>query len=194
MALRNKLFTTTTLAVALGAFGVLASAQTTETPKADGTKAEKLERRGGRGGEIGKRGGKRHGGDHRMGGMRGGMGMLRGIELTDAQKEQIKAVHEANKPTGENKVLMASIRETRKAGGTITEDQKAQIKLVRDAQKAKMRGVHEQILSILTPEQKAQLEAKKVEMKQHREEFREKRQEMREKRKADGEAKPAKVS
>jgi len=190
MALRSKLFTTTTLAVALGAFGVFASAQTTETPKADGTKAEKHERRGGRGGEFGRHGGPRHGGP----GMRGGMGFLRGIELTDAQKEQIKAIHEANKPSDENKALFDSIRETRKAGGTITEDQKAQLKQIRDAQRSKMESVHQQILGVLTPEQKTQLEAKKAEMQKRREEFREKRQEMREKRKAEGEAKPAKVS
>lgn len=187
MALRKKLFTTTTLAVALGAFGILASAQTTETPAADGTKVEKHDRKG----HFGKRGGKRGGMRH---GMRGGMGMLRGIELTDAQKEQIKAIHEANKPTGENKALFDQIRETRKAGGTITEEQKAQLKTLREAQKAKMQGVHEQILAILTPEQKTQLEAKKAEMKQRREEMRQKRQEMREKRKAAGETAPAKVS
>jgi len=180
MALRKKLFTTTTLAVALGAFGVFASAQTTETPKADGTKAEKHERRGG---EFGKRGGMRRGGH----GMRGGMGMLRGIELTDAQKEQIKAIHEANKPDPATLDLMKSIRETRKAGGTITEDQKAQLKQLREGRKSKMEAVHQQILGILTPEQKTQLEAKKAEMQKRREEFRQKRQE----RKAAGETKPA---
>ena len=125
MALRKKFFTTTTLAVALGAFGMIASAQTTETPAADGTKVEKGDRKGGfgkRGGKFGKRGGMRHGGGH---GMRGGMGMFRGIELTDAQKEQIKAIRQANKPSEETMALMKSIRETRKAGGTVTEEQKA---------------------------------------------------------------------
>ena len=180
MALRKKLFTTTTLAVALGAFGVFASAQTTETPAADGKKAEKHERRGGRGG-------KRHG-------MRGGMGMLRGIDLTEDQKAQIKAIHEANKPSAETKALMDSIRETRKTGGTITEEQKAQLKQLRQGQREKMQGVHQQILGILTPEQKTQLEAKKAEGMKRREEFRQKRQEMREKRKAEGATKPADVN
>jgi protein CpxP len=187
MALRKKLFTTTTLAVALGAFGVFASAQTTETPAADATKVEKGDRKGGfgkRGGKFGKRGGMRHGG-HRMG---GGMGFLRGIELTDAQKEQIKAIHEANKPTGENKALFDQIRETRKAGGTITEEQKAQMKSLRQAQKAKMQGVHEQVLAVLTPEQKTQLEAKKAEMKTRMEQ----RRQLRQQKKA--EAKPATVN
>lgn len=173
MALTKKLFTTTTLAVALGAFGMIASAQTTETPATDGTKIEKGDRKGGfgkRGGKFGKRGG------HGMKGMRGGMGMLRGVELTEAQKGQIKAIHEANRPTGENKALFDSIRETRKAGGTITEEQKAQMKQLRQAQRAKMQGVNEQILAVLTPEQKTQLEAKKAEMKVKMEQRRQFRQ------------------
>lgn len=188
MAIRTKLFTTTTLAVSIGAFGVFASAQTTETPT-DGTKVEKGDRKGrfGKRGEFGKRGG-RHGGP----GMRGGHGFFRGIELTEAQKGQLKAIHEANKPTGEHKALFDSIRETRKAGGTITEEQKAQLKQIRDAQREKMKGVHEQMLAVLTPEQKAQLDARKAEMKQKRDEFRQKRQEMREKRKV--EAKPAEAN
>lgn len=188
MAIRTKLFTTTTLAIAVGAFGILANAQTTDAPAADGQKIEKGERKGrfGKRGKFGKRGGMR---GRRMG---GGMGFFRGIELTDAQKEQLKAIREANKPTGEHKALFDSIRETRKAGGTISEEQKAQMKQLREAQVAKMKGVHEQMLAILTPEQKAQLDAKKAEMNQKREQFREKRKEMREKRKA--EAKPAQVS
>ena len=191
MAIRTKLFTTATLALSIGAFGVFAGAQTTETPATDGQKVEKGDRKGGfgkRGGKFGKRGGMRHGG-HRMG---GGMGMFRGIELTDAQKEQIKAIREANKPAGDHKALFDSLRETRKAGGTITEEQKAQMKQLREDRKAKMAVVHEQMLAILTTEQKAQLEARKAERLQKREQFRQKRQEMREKRKA--EAKPAQVS
>jgi protein CpxP len=192
MAIRTKLFTTTTLALSIGAFGVFAGAQTTETPATDGQKIEKGDRKGGfgkRGGKFGKRGGMRHGGGH---GMRGGMGMFRGIELTEAQKEQMKAIRQANKPSEETMALMKSIRESRKAGGTITEDQKAQMKQLREGQRAKMQGVHEQMLAILTPEQKAQLETRKAEMQQKREQFRQKRQEMREKRKT--EAKPAQVN
>ena len=189
MAIRTKIISTIALTFAVGAFSVFATAQTTETPAAgDATKTERHERKGfGKRGEFGKRGGMRHGGPGMRGrhGMRGGMGMLRGIELTDDQKAQIKAIHEANKPTGENKALFDTIRETRKAGGTITEEQKAQLKQLRDAQMAKMKSVHEQVLGILTPEQKAQLEARKAEMQQRREQFRQKRQEMREKRKAE---------
>lgn len=162
------------------AFSAFAAAQATpETPKTDGQKAEKMERRG-----FGKRGG--HHGGMRHGGR--GMGFLRGIELTDAQKEQIRSIREANKPGQEVMDQMKAIRETRKNGGTITEVQKAQLKELRQAQRAKMKGVHEQIIAVLTPEQKTQLETRRAEMQKRREEFRQKRQELREKRKI--EAKP----
>ena len=94
----------------------------------------------------------------------------------------------------ETMALMKSIREARKAGGTITEEQKAQLKSFRDDRKAKMQGVHEQIMAVLTPDQKTQLEAKKAEGMKRREEFRQKRKEMREKRKAAGETTPAQIS
>ena len=106
-----------------------------------------------------------------------GMGFLRGIELTDAQKEQIRTIHEANKPDQATLDQMKAIREARHNGGTITEEQKAQLKQLRQAQRAKMDSVHQQILAILTPEQKAQLEQRKAEMQKRREEFRQKRQE-----------------
>ena len=47
----------------------------------------------------------------------------------------------------------------------------------RQARKAKREQVHQQILAVLTPEQKTQLEARKAEMQKRREEFRQKRQE-----------------
>lgn len=190
MAFKSKIVSSITLVFAIGAFSVFATAQaSSETPSADANKAEKHERKG-----FGKRGGKfgRHGGRGMMGRHGGGMGMLRGIELTEAQKEQIKAIRQANKPSEETMAFMRSLRETRKAGGTITEDQKAQLKQMRDARREKAQAIHTQIMGILTPEQKAQLEARKAEMQQNREQWKQKRQEMREKRKAD--VKPADVN
>jgi Spy/CpxP family protein refolding chaperone len=63
-----------------------------------------------------------------------------------------------------------------KRNGTITPDQQAQLDQFRNAGRERMRGVHEQIINVLTAEQKAQLEAKKAEMKARREEFRQKRE------------------
>ena len=171
MAIRSKIFSSLALAVAIGGFSVLASAQESTTAPAEGQKVEKGDRK------SGKRGG-HHG--RGMKGRRGGgkgMGFLRGVELTDAQKEQIRAIREANKPDPADFEQLKAIREARKSGGTVTEEQKAQMKQLREARRAKMGQINQQILAILTPEQKAQLDARKAEMQKRREEFRQKRQE-----------------
>lgn len=178
MSLKTKLFSSLTMGFAVVAFSTFASAQTVGEAPVDGAKkVEKHDRKG-----FGKRGDGRMG--HR-GGHGKGMGGLRGIELTDAQKEQIKAIREANKPDAASMELMKSIRETRKAGGTITEDQKAQLKQMREAQKVKHELVRQQIDSVLTLEQKAQIETRKAEMKKRFEE----RRQLRQQKKA-AEAKP----
>ena len=173
MAIRSKIFSSLTLVFAIGAFSVFATAQESTTAPKDGKKTERGDRKfGKRGGEFDRGGMRGHHGGRGM-----GMGFLRGIELTDAQKEQIRAIHEANKPNPADFEAMKSIREARKSGGTITEEQKAQLKQFRDARQAKHDQVQQQILAVLTPEQKSQLEARKAEMQKRREEFRQKRQE-----------------
>lgn len=155
------------VAILVLTFGVFAGATlaqdtTTTSPKQDNVeKSDKFQRRGGkfgRGGE-GFRGGMHRGGP---------MGMLRGIDLTDAQKAQIKTILESNKPDQATLDQMKSLREARKNGTQLTDDQKAQLKAARQAQAAKMRSVHEQILSVLTAEQKAQLEQRHQQMEQRR--------------------------
>lgn len=184
MAIRSKIFSSLTLVFAIGAFSVFATAQEATPAPQDGQKVEKGDRKFGmRGGKFGRRGMMgRHGGR--------GMGMLRGIELTEAQKAQIKAIHEANKPAAGEFDGLKAIREARKSGATITEEQKAQLKEFRQARKAKMEQVHQQVLAILTPEQKAQLETRKAEMQKRREEFRQNRKELRQKRQVGIQAKP----
>src|SRR5215218_6614823 len=83
MSLSSKLITG---AVAVSAFAFAASAQDTKVaPKADGQRAPREMRHDGMRGERHDRRG--------PGGFE-----LRGINLTDAQKEQIRQIHEANKP------------------------------------------------------------------------------------------------
>ena len=186
MSLKSKLSSFLTLAFAVTAFGVVVSAQETAPAPKDDT--QKMERhRGGRDGKFGRHGdrdGKR-GGRH---GMRGGMFGLRGIELTDAQKEQMRQIHEANKPSESLMAELKSFREARKSGSELTDAQKERMKSIRGEMQAKRELVHQQVLGILTAEQRQQLEARKAERQQRREEFREKRKEFRQKRDA---AKPA---
>ncbi|MDM7921108.1 MAG: Spy/CpxP family protein refolding chaperone [Pyrinomonadaceae bacterium] len=173
MSFKSKLFSSLAMGAAVAVFAVAGSAQTPTEQKPEGGK--KMEKRWGKGDGLGKgmRGGKR--------GMHGGFG-LRGIELTDAQKEQIKAIREANKPSEElraqHQEQMKAFREARKAG-TLTEEQKTQMKAFRDERMAKMQAMRAQIEAILTPEQKQQLEARKAERQQRMEQRRELRQQRR---------------
>jgi len=149
------------VAVLILAFGVFAGAalaqDTTTTPAPDNTqRPDRPQRHGGF-----RRG---DGGPGFGGKLRGGpMGMLRGIDLTDAQKAQVKSILDANKPDQATLDQMKTLRDARKNGTELTADQKAQLKAARQAQNEKMKSVHEQILNVLTAEQKAQLEKRRQE-------------------------------
>jgi periplasmic protein CpxP/Spy len=178
MSLKSRFFTIFTAAAATAAFATFTVAQESTTSPSPEKKAEKRmkgegKRMGGKG-HFGKRGG--------MMGMRmGRMGGFAGIELTDAQKEQIKSIREANKPTGVHRDEMKTIAEARRAG-TITDAQKERVKSIRQEMMAHRQNVQAQIMAVLTPEQKAQIEQRRTEMQQKRQEFRQNRQEFRQKR------------
>jgi len=104
-------------------------------------------------------------------GKRGGMMPgLRGIELTDAQKAQIKTIRESNRPDEATMKEFRAIHEARKAGTEFTPEQKERLKALREQSAAKAKSVHEQIRAVLTPEQKAQIEKRNAEMRQRFEE------------------------
>ena len=75
-----------------------------------------------------------------------------------------KTILDANKPDQATIDQMKSLREARENGTELTADQKAQFKAAREAQRTKMESIHQQILAVLTPEQKQQLDAKHQEM------------------------------
>lgn len=177
MSLRNKFFSAVTLGAAVFAFSAIGMAQETAATTTDKTEKVKGEHRGHgkRGFGRGDFGGKR--GHHR--GMGGKMGFFRFIELTEAQKVQFKAIHEANKPSQELREEMMTLRAAKRAG-TITADQQARIDTLKAQAKEKHASIKSQIDAILTAEQKEQIEKRKVEMKQRMEE----RQKLRQERKA----------
>ena len=177
MSFKNKLFSVLTLAVAMVAFSVFTFAQDDKTTTTT-TPTDKVDHAGKRGDrEFGKRKGGREGFEGRRGGF-GMMGGLRGINLTDAQKAQIKSIHEANKPDPSVMTEMRNIMQA-KRDGTITADQQARLKALRKQGFVKGKSVHDQILGVLTAEQKAQIEQRKQEMKQR---FEKRRQERLEKK------------
>jgi len=121
-----------------------------------------------------KRWGKRGGGMHRGmgGGMHGGGMMFRGLDLTDEQKAQIKAIHEANK--GTMQPLMEAMKANRQrmqeatANGAFDEATVTAIANEHGTLAAQMMVARQRVMSqtfaILTPEQKA----KAAEMRQKR--------------------------
>ncbi len=173
MSLKQKFVSVFASAMVLGSVAIVASAQDQAPAVKDGaTKAEKHHRKGfgGRRGGFGK--GMR-GGDG-FGGMRG----LMGVELSDAQKAQIKQIHEANRPDQASMDELKAIHEARRAG-TLTDDQKARAQALREQMRTRAESVHQQVLAVLTPEQRQQIETRKAERQKRMEERRQLRQQKR---------------
>ena len=159
----KKLAIASISAIALA--GSIAVAQTV-TPNQTGQQGQQMERHGGQG-RQGKHGG--------WGGMREG-GFFRQLNLTDDQKAKMKQIHESfaerNKPLREQ--LRAKRQELRQAseGGTFNEALATQKLTEMASLQAKEMGeqfkLHQEMLSVLTPEQKAQLEQSKAQFKGRR--------------------------
>ena len=167
----NKRFKTLAIA-SLSAIALAASmavAQTVTTPQgtAQGTQTEK---RGGFRGEHGK---------HSWGGGRNG-GFFKQLNLTEDQKTRMKQIRESfaqqNKPLRDQ--LQAKRQELRQAseGGTFNEALATQKLTEMASLEAKMMGerhkLHQEMLSVLTAEQKAQLEQSRAQFKTRRGEMR----------------------
>lgn len=179
MSLKFKFISVFASALLLGSFASSTLAQDTAPMPKEGV--EKSGKHGGKG--FGRRG---------PGGGRHAMRGLMGIELTEAQKAQIKQIHEANRPDPAVMEEMKAIHEARRNGGTLTEDQKARGKAIREQARTKAESAHQQVLAILTPEQRQQLETRTAEMRQKMEERRRQMHERRKQLKTDKIATPDK--
>ena len=169
----NKIGRFKTLAIAtLSAIALAASIAVAQTVTTDqgNTQDTRTERRGrGRGEHKG----------HGWGGMREG-GSFKQLNLTEDQKAKIKQVRESfaerNKPLREQ--LQAKRQELRQAneGGTFNEALATQKLTEMASLEAKLMGerakLHQETLSVLTAEQKAQLEQSKAQFKTRRGEMR----------------------
>ena len=159
----KKLAIASISAIALA--GSIAVAQTVTTDQ-NTQQGQRMEHRGGGRGK--------HGGPGGWGGMRDGG--FRQLNLTDDQKAKMKAIHESfaerNKPLREQ--LRAKRQELRQAseGGTFNEALATQKLTEMASLEAKLMGeqfkLHQETLSVLTAEQKAQLEQSKAQFKARR--------------------------
>lgn len=187
MSLKLKFLSGITLAAAVGAFSVSGFAQdSADTTKKDGIVKTERAKRGdhakkgkfGRGGNFGKRGFAHRGGE------------FRGVELTDAQKEQIKTLRQSFRA---DRSVMTELREISKAhrAGTVTDAQKARAAEIRAQQKQQAEILKMQIDAVLTPEQKAQIEQNKEQRKVRMQERMQQMQERRQTRQTRSAEKPA---
>src|SRR5262245_51305684 len=104
---------------------------------------------------------------------------FRGLNLTDAQKDQMKQINRDFRERTES--LRAELRTKRQelrqaeTGGTFNETVATQKLTEMASLNAKLMGerfkVRQQMAALLTPEQKAQLQQRREEFKQRREEF-----------------------
>lgn len=168
MSLKQKFVSGLALAFAVGAFGTFAAAQDKTTAPDDSMRnQEKSERHGERGG----RGKGMHGGGDRM-----MMHALEKLNLTDAQKSQVKTAFENHKT--QNQPQMEEMRGLgmKKRDGIITADEETRFKELRTQMKASNEQLHNSILAILTAEQRTQLDQMKEEMRQKKMERRQNRE------------------
>ncbi|CAN5751997.1 hypothetical protein BH20ACI4_BH20ACI4_17520 [soil metagenome] len=171
MSFVKKIASGFVLAMAMITLTTFVAAQDSSTNDEQTDKAQK-ERKFRRGGDgMGKRGGK---------GMRGGFGMrgLRNLDLTDAQKEQVRGIMEASRTANEPiRQEMRTLMEKRRGGEELTETDRTRVKELRTRMKQTAEQNHNTILGILTAEQRQKLETMKQEKQKRREEFRQRRQE-----------------
>ena len=164
-------------------FGMVAFAQQPQTPATtpDGTlKRERLERRE----KLRERldGMRRHGGREGFGGRGPGLGnLMRGIELTEAQRQQSRAIIQRRlESTKAQREELFKLREKRIAG-TFSADDEARAKALRQEIRTAMEGIRTETAGVLTAEQKARLEELQKERKAKHEERMKERQELRNK-------------
>ncbi len=157
MSVKFKLFSIALCAAALGTGAIAVSAQEKAAPTNGDRKLERSHDRR-----------QMRGGDRMM------MRELRGIKLSDGQKEQLKVIMETSKPSDSSRAEMETIMAARR-NGTITSDQKTRMEAIHNDMKQKQEFIHLQVMSILTPEQKQQIETSKAEREKRMAERREMR-------------------
>lgn len=105
------------------------------------------------------------------------------LDLTDAQKEQLRTLREAqrqrNQPQREE---MRGIFAAAQQSGQMTEQQRERLRQLHEEMRASNEAARAGMLNILTPEQRAKLEQLRQEREQRREQFRQRREQLRQQR------------
>ncbi|HXG84722.1 MAG TPA: Spy/CpxP family protein refolding chaperone [Pyrinomonadaceae bacterium] len=171
MSYKQKIGSLIAAGFAVVSFSAFASAQDNSTNQSNDSiqKQERRERRSG----FGKRDGEKRGGKHRGGKM--GMRELRELNLTDAQKQQMREIMESNRAANQDGFQEMRQLAQAKRDGTLTADQQERLKTLKQQRRQDAEQNHQRVLAILTTEQRAQLE----QLKERRREKMQERPQMR---------------
>ncbi len=171
MSFKQKLISTVTLVFAFAALTTFVPAQDTTTTTPQNSAAMNMRPEGRNHGKrkFGKEGRGGHGSKMMM-------GALAQLNLTDAQKTQIKSVMEANRPANQGTREEMRGLMMKKRDGSITADEQTKLEGLRQQAKASADQTHSSILAILTPEQRTQLDEMKIQREQKMNERRQMRQ------------------
>lgn len=103
------------------------------------------------------------------------MGELRGLNLTEGQRQQIRSIMEVNRPSeserAEHQEIMKAMR-----NGTATEQQKERAKEIAALRIDREAGIRQQVRGILTAEQQGTLDKRQQLKEQKMQKMRERRQ------------------
>jgi periplasmic protein CpxP/Spy len=85
------------------------------------------------------------------------------LNLTDAQKQQIRDIHRADRERNQQlyadlRTKLRALREAKRSGDANADALKAEIQPLREQVKAARKATREQVRGVLTPEQRQQLE------------------------------------
>jgi protein CpxP len=160
MSLRRKLtLTSLTLGRIFALSAVAFAQQSTPVPQDNGQQQQGPWRRGGGRQGMGKRG---------PGGM---FRLMSQLNLTDAQQQQLRAIRERfESSTKTQREEMRRLHEG--SQGDVSANAEARIQALRGELDQAMKGMHQEMLSVLTEEQRTQLEQLKQERKARHQERR----------------------
>lgn len=121
---------------------------------------------------FGRRGRGRRRADGGGGARHATMGAMQKLNLTDAQRAQMRSIAERN--AGSTRALREELRTLRAQSkqGALTSEQQARLETLRTELRNAKKSSNAEMLNVLTPEQRTQLENLKAEAKSRREAFR----------------------
>lgn len=162
----KSIFTRASLLIGLAAILTASAFAQTATKQQDGTEGEgRRGRQGrmgrlGRMGERGERGGRGHGMARRA---------LHRLNLSDAQRGQLREIEARyGQSFKTRREELRQLMEARRAGGTLTAEQKQRAQQLRSEVRANGERMHAEILALLTNEQRDQLKRMREEGQERR--------------------------